>query len=385
MRRWLALLAVVAFCVLALPAAAAHESFTYDPPAESGTVAYDAAPVEVPFTVDPPTSCVDPPSETMIVAGDTVTVDPPERCVDPPPINGTTPYDAAPVDVPYTHDPPPRDVAIPHEDDPPPPGPVACSTANRLDWGPIYNEGDCVVGTTITVTNALWFCAQPLSQIAAQNGGTLPVRVVQTWSIATPVGTNGIEARTGCSGDGTPAIDLIVEQYLIGAGRISDPFKTRMSPGPQDVDVTGFLNASGPDATPGAGDHQDCIQFQGGRENDFVNIDGCGDYDAGVSNTQAAGGTLFFSLNNSHARILGGEFIGCNHGLTAAPDQVAPGSLVDGAKFRTVGPNKPDSPWCASFFGPAPPCDVDDADLQLVNVTCQRYLNGQWADVAPTG
>src|SRR3990167_2621246 len=202
---------------------------------------------------------------------------------------------------------------------------IVCTIDNRQDWGPIYDEGDCVVGTTINVpANQLWFCNQPLA-----NFGPLPIRVVQTWDQPMPVGQNGIELRTGCSGDGSPAIDLIVEQSVTGVGRISDPLKTRMNPGPQNVDVTGFLNASGPDAVPGSGDHQDCIQFQGGAGNSFVNIKGCGDYAAGESNSQAAGGTAFFSINNSQAVILGGEYIGCHASLYAFSGEVAPGSRVE--------------------------------------------------------
>src|SRR3990167_9881711 len=77
---------------------------------------------------------------------------------------------------------------------------IDCTIDNRQDWGPIYDEGDCAVGTTITVTNQLWFCAGPLSNL-----GPLPIRVVQTWDQPMPVGQNGIELRTGCSGDGSPA------------------------------------------------------------------------------------------------------------------------------------------------------------------------------------
>ena len=445
-----ALSALVAVLVLAVPAAATHESFVYDPPPENGVftydapavdvpftvdpgvvngiVSYDALPVDVPFSVDPPEFCVDPPADSGVIAGITVTLDPPPTCVDPPPttgivsydalpvdvpfsvdpgvINGIVSYDAPPVDIPYTHDPPPPpppvaqcadgldndgdglidfpadpgcvDAADNDEFNAPPPPPPSdlCSVDNREEWGPIYNEGDCEFGTTITVTNQLWFCSTPLSNL-----GPLPIRVVQTWNIAAQVGQNGIELRTGCSGDGTPAIDLIVEQYLVGVGRISDPFKTRMSPGPQNVDVTGFLNASGPLAVPGVGDHQDCIQLQGGAGNNFVNIKGCGDYAAGESNTQAAGGTVFYSLNASQASVLGGEFIGCHASLYAHPGEVAPGSKIVDAKFRS-GNNT--APWCAkgNFFT-SPPCTDLDGDLQLINVTCQRYINGAWVNVAP--
>lgn len=253
-----------------------------------------------------------------------------------------------------------------------------CSTANYLDWGPIYDEGDCRIGTTIIRTNALWFCDRPLASY-----GPLPIRVVQTWSIAAAVGQNGIELRSGCSGDGTAAIDLIVVQSLLGVGRISDPFKTRMSPGPQDVDVTGILNASGPDAVPGAGDHQDCIQLQGGKGTDLVNMDGCGDYAAGISNTQAAGGTVFYSLNDSQANVYGGEYIGCNHSLYPDPREIGPGmraSHVVNAKFRS-GNNT--TPWCSNF-NTSNPCAGAISELaEFTNVTCQRFLNGRWTDVAP--
>src|SRR3972149_6888891 len=218
------------------------------------------------------------------------------------------------------------------------PASVVCTDENYLAWGPVYDDSDCVVGTTITVNNALWFCNKPLSQY-----GTLPIRVLQTWK---------------------------------GIGRVSDPMKTRMSPGPQNVDVTGVLCASGPNATPGQGDHQDCIQLQGGYGTDLVNIKGCGDYAAGVSNTQAAGGTVFFSLNNSHARVLGGEYIGCNHSLYAFNGEVAPGSLVKDAKFRS-GNNT--TRWC-SYFNTSSPCVVNDPDLALENVTCGRWRNGQWVE-----
>ena len=152
-----ALAALAAFFIFVLPAAA--DQISYDPPSENGIVAYDAPPVQVPFTVDPgevsgsvsydappvdvpfsidpPEECVDPEPETAVIAGDTVTVDPPERCVDPPTasgvvsydappvdvpftvdlgeISGEVTYDASPVDVPYNHDPAPRDVFFPSD------------------------------------------------------------------------------------------------------------------------------------------------------------------------------------------------------------------------------------------------------------------------------
>jgi len=196
------------------------------------------------------------------------------------------------------------------------------------------------------------------------------------------VGSVGAETINGCSGDGTPLIDLIVVQNVIDIGRLSDPFKTRMAPGPQDVDMTGVLNASGPLATPGEGDHQDCIQLQGGRDTDLVNIKGCGDYEAGESNTQGAGGTVFFSLNDSQVNVWGGEYIGCNHSLYPHPNEVGPGmraSRIIGAKFRS---GKLDAPWCAAgnFHASNACAGAIDQLAEMTNVTCQRWINGQWVD-----
>jgi len=96
MRKWL--IAIVA-CLVLVPMGYAATTFIYDPPPENGTVAYDG-----------PEACTDPPAENFTTPGGVQgTVDPPEICHDPGVVN-----------VPYTHDPPPREVTAP---DPPPPPP----------------------------------------------------------------------------------------------------------------------------------------------------------------------------------------------------------------------------------------------------------------------
>lgn len=96
--------------------AASLGSYSYDPPPETGTVTYDAAAVDVPFSVNPPQTCVDPPPVSGTVGNVDVNLNVQETCVDPPEVSGTVSFNAPPVDVPYTHDPAPRDIAIP---DPP--------------------------------------------------------------------------------------------------------------------------------------------------------------------------------------------------------------------------------------------------------------------------
>lgn len=141
--------------------ASAATTFIYDPPPENGTVAYDAAPVQVPYTVDPPRVCNDPPAATGTIAGAQVTVDPAPICVDPSPINGTVTYDAPSVNVPYTHDPPPREVTVP-ENQTPPPSQTTCdataspgqNTANALLNSLSSGQVGCLHGGTYTASSS---------------------------------------------------------------------------------------------------------------------------------------------------------------------------------------------------------------------------------------
>ena len=104
-----------AVAIAVFVASASAGTVLYDPPPESGTVAYNAAPVDVPFTVDPPQACTNPEPASGTVGGVDVTLDQPQVCVDPPPVNGTTSYDAASVNVPFTFDPAPRNVTFPDQ------------------------------------------------------------------------------------------------------------------------------------------------------------------------------------------------------------------------------------------------------------------------------
>jgi len=121
MKRYLIAAVAAVGLILAAPAAATHESFSYDPPPESGTVSYNAAPVQVSGSYDPPNECSTTGKKTI--------------CVNLAPRTVTLTYDAPAVLVPYTHDPAPRMVAIPHD-----PTPPATQCADGID-----NDGDALV------------------------------------------------------------------------------------------------------------------------------------------------------------------------------------------------------------------------------------------------
>jgi hypothetical protein len=249
----------------------------------------------------------------------------------------------------------------------PPESRTDCATTNYTTW----SWEQCKPGTTITVTNQAWHCRQPLSSY-----GPLPIKVV---SISTAAWDDGaaVTVNSGCTGSPGSDVNLIVD--IRGAGPGSpygsghDAFKTRVNP--QDLRITGSLQCGrrAPDA------HQDSLQIQGGTNIAFVNVIGGGDYDAGLSTCQGAGGGPFYSSNRIvNVDVLGGKWISCNHALNGGH----PGTDNDvvGAKFRS-GRGDGSDPNCT--FHSSPPCR-NTAPLRLVNVTCERWLNGRWTAVPPS-
>lgn len=250
---------------------------------------------------------------------------------------------------------------------PPPPEPESrsCSTTDYKEW----TWEQCKPGTTIRVTNNGWHCSQPLATY-----GPLPIKLI---SISTEPWSDGaaVTVNSGCSGSPGNAINLILD--IQGEGPLSpngsgvDAFKTRVNP--KDLRITGSIQCGR--RIPNA--HQDAIQIQGGTNITFVNMRAGGDYDAGVSTCQGAGGGPFYSLNAiTNVDVLGGKFIGCNKALNG--NNASPGNDVTGAKFRS---GRTTDPNCAGFV-PSRPC-LNVSSLTLQNVTCEQWLGGRWTSVPP--
>jgi hypothetical protein len=244
---------------------------------------------------------------------------------------------------------------------------VTCSTTNYTAW----TWEQCKVGTTITVTNRSWHCNRPLSSY-----GPLPIKVV---SIATAAwdDAGAVTVDAGCTGSTGTDINLIVDIRGDGprssAGNGQDAFKTRQTP--QNLRITGSIHCGR--RVPTA--HQDAIQIQGGTNITFVNVEAGGDYDAGTSTCQGAGGGPFYSLNQiTNVDVLGGKYISCNHALNGNHAGPAGNGVTD-AKFRS---GRSSDPNCASF-APSPPC-INTSDLTLHNLTCERWVNGRWTASPPT-
>jgi hypothetical protein len=221
------------------------------------------------------------------------------------------------------------------------------------------------------VTNRSWHCDRPLSSY-----GPLPIKVVVT-ATARWEDAGAVTVNTGCTGSPGTDVNLIVD--IRGGGPNSsggpghDAFKTRQNP--QNLRITGSIQCGW--RAPGA--HQDSIQIQGGTNITFVNVVAGGDYDAGTSTCQGAGGGPFYSLNRiENVDILGGKYISCNHALNGGNADSGPGNGVQGGRFRSGRDNDPN---CAAFHE-SPPC-INTRPLSLQSITCERWINGRWTAVPP--
>ena len=171
----------------------------------------------------------------------------------------------------------------------------------------------------------------------------------------------------GCVGDGTNATDLVLD--IRGDGRNYGPGDDAIRimndlPGASNLQIEGRANC-GPRAV---GSHQDGVQVLGGTNITFRNFQ-IGNYDAGLSTCQGAGGAFFYSMNSSNIRVEGGKFIACNHSLFAG----APSGHVSGAMFRS-GRSDGTDPVCVGYAG-SPACvgPVLGSGVTTSGISCQRW------------
>jgi predicted nucleic-acid-binding Zn-ribbon protein len=197
----------------------------------------------------------------------------------------------------------------------------------------------------------------------ATNG--LPLRVVLNYTY----NYDGFGARlaSGCRGDGTNAIDLVLNVNGDGLtyGPQHDAVRVMNSlPGASNLEITGHANCG---RRVNTSYHQDGIQVLGGTNVTWIDFQ-VGNYDAGRSTCQGAGGSFFYSLESVNTRVVGGKYIACNASLAVYPG--VGGGSVSGASFRS-GRNDGTDPACN--YHSSPPCDFGTTVTRGPNVTCQRW------------
>jgi chitodextrinase len=255
---------------------------------------------------------------------------------------------------------------------------LAVSTAACTDPPPsgtctVASTSGCVPGATLTFMDTQWVCTKPISSY-----GTLPLKVVLDYTVGRKYGGNGaVDLTSGCAGDGNAqTIDLIVD--VRGDGKTYGPgvdaMKVRTEAGYNGgIQLTGHVDC-GPKYT--STEHPDGVQAQGGRDITFVDFS-VGNYDAGLSTCQGAGGAFFYSNAGGYApknvNVVRGKYIACNHSLFVN-DGGGTGS-VTGGMFRS-GRTDGTDPVCSDYAG-SPACtgtnDRIAAGVTLSGVTCQRW------------
>jgi chitodextrinase len=237
---------------------------------------------------------------------------------------------------------------------PPPPGGGTCTIASTAG---------CVPGSTLTFRDTQFRCDRPLSTY-----GRLPLKVVLEYTPGRIYSGNGaVDLITGCVGDGNSnTIDLIVD--VRGDGRTygpgQDALKVRLDA--RDIQITGHADC-GPRE---GGAHQDGIQLQGGTNIAFVDFT-VGNYDAGLSTCQGAGGAFFYSGANGNTAqntsVIRGKYIGCNHSLFIGEGS---GSVAD-AMFRS-GRTDGTDPVCTGYAA-SPACQGGVPGVSTRNLTCENW------------
>jgi chitodextrinase len=233
----------------------------------------------------------------------------------------------------------------------------------------VASTAGCVAATTLTFRDAQFYCDRPLA-----NYGRLPLKVVLEY---TPgrifLGNGAVDLTTGCAGDGNSStIDLIVD--VRGDGRTygpsADAVKVRQEAGYNGgIQLTGHADC-GPRAE---GAHQDGVQMQGGRDITFVDFT-IGNYDAGLSTCQGAGGTIFYSSAGGYVpqstHVVRGKYIGCNHSLFVGTGS---GSVSD-AMFRS-GRTDGSDPVCTGYAA-SDACTGSVPGVSTRNLACETWSAG---------
>lgn len=207
----------------------------------------------------------------------------------------------------------------------------------------------CVPGAEIVITDSQWRCREPLAELAREAGGTLPLKV--TARFTTYIETSGpvIDLREGCRGEGTEAIDLILDVQGDGRtrGGINDGLSVKLDA--RDIDITGNIDC-GPRAP---GSHQDGIQAQGAQNIAFVDLE-IGDWDEERSTCTGASGGIDISIGGIAEIVPTGHacircrVIACRRGLNLGVSQ---GVTVVDSLFRSGNPAEREEPLATGETG----------------------------------
>lgn len=152
----------------------------------------------------------------------------------------------------------------------------------------------CEAGAEIVLNDGEWTCDQPLAEYAESLGGSLPLKVTARFTTYVETVAGIVDLTSGCTGDGTDEIDLILDIQGDGrtVGGTGDALTVKIEA--TDIDITGSIDC-GP---RGPGAHQDGIQALGASDIAFVDLE-VGDWEERRSTCTGASAGIDISLGGA--------------------------------------------------------------------------------------
>jgi hypothetical protein len=259
------------------------------------------------------------------------------------------------------------------------------STSTAVDDGAngaggACNYGDtsgCVAGAELVLNDGEWTCDQPLERYAESLGGELPLKVTARFTQPVETVAGIVDLTTGCTGDGSDRIDLILDIQGDGrtVGGTGDALTVKIEA--TDIDITGSIDC-GP---RGPGAHQDGIQALGANDIAFVDLE-VGDWDEQRATCTGASAGIDISLGGA-AGIVPTDYqcirckvVACRRAINVGESV---NTRVTDGRFRSGNPNERDEELATGEVGLCnfgiSPCNVDPTAQNVVfeNNLCEKY------------
>jgi hypothetical protein len=238
----------------------------------------------------------------------------------------------------------------------------------------------CAPGAELVLNDGEWTCDQPLVRYARSLGGELPLKVTARFTRPVETVAGIVDLTSGCKGDGTEAIDLILDIQGDGrtVGGTGDALAVKIEA--TDIDITGSIDCGprGPSA------HQDGVQALGASDIAFVDLE-VGDWDAQRATCTGASAGVDISLGGAAGlvpndyRCIRCKVVACRRAINVGESVDA--RVTDGL-FRSGNPAERREELANGVRGlcnfAVSPCNVDPTAVGVVfeGNLCERFPYG---------
>jgi hypothetical protein len=238
----------------------------------------------------------------------------------------------------------------------------------------------CEAGAELVLDNGEWTCDQPLARYAESLGGELPLKVTARFTRPVETVAGIVDLTSGCTGDGSDAIDLILDIQGDGrtVGGTGDALAVKVEA--TDIDITGSIDC-GP---RGPGAHQDGIQALGANDIAFVDLE-VGDWDEQRATCTGASAGIDISLGGAAGLVptdyqcIRCTVVACRRAINVGESV---NTRVTNGRFRSGNPAERDEELANGEVGlcdfGVSTCNVDPTAQNVVfeDNLCEKYPYG---------